>query len=282
MRVSGRGLRSRTAVAVSAAVVGGAMLASGAALANHDAETLHGCYNNRTGALRVVLDGSQCERSESPIEWSREGPAGPAGPAGPQGPVGETGPAGPQGPAGADGATGPDGPAGPQGETGPPGPAGPQGEPGPTGATGPQGETGPQGPAGISVGSFGRCQILSMAGNTATCSTVIEVPTAGTLLLAANAQVNRFSSSTTEQCGSVRHVLRLNDNVAASSMDWQSVGIGEEVTVASVGGVGVGAGTHTISFDVEPNAVKPGCSSLAGLGFFAGDVTATFIGGSSS
>ena len=273
MRVSGRGLRSRTAVAVSTAVVGGALLASGAALANHDAETLHGCYHNRTGALRVVLDGSQCDRSESPIEWSREGPAGPAGP---------------QGPAGADGATGPQGPAGPQGEpgptgaTGPQGPAGPQGEPGPTGATGPQGETGPQGPPGISVGSFGRCQILSMTGNTATCSTVIEVPTAGTLLLAANAQVNRFPGSTAEHCGSVRHVLRLNNNVAASSMDWQSVGIGEEVTVASVGGVGVEAGTHTISFDVEPNTAKPGCSSTAGLGFFAGDVTATFIGGSSS
>lgn len=271
MRVSGGGLRSRTAVAVSTAVVAGAMLASGAALANHDAQTLHGCYNNRTGALRVVLDGAQCDdRSESPIEWSREGPAGPAGPAGPQGPVGETGPAGPQGPAGADGVAGPQGPAGPQGE------------PGPTGATGPQGETGPQGPPGISVGSFGRCQIMSMTGNTATCSTVIEVPTAGTLLLAANAQVNRFSSSTPEQCGSVRHVLRLNDNVAASSMDWQSVGIGEEVTVASVGGVGVGTGTHTISFDVEPNTAKPGCSSTAGLGFFAGDVTATFIGGSTS
>lgn len=150
------------------------------------------------------------------------------------------------------------------------------------GPAGPQGPPGPQGPAGISVGSFARCPILSVVGTTASCSAVIEVPTAGTLLLAANAQVNRFSSSAPEQCGSVRHDLRLNNSVAASSMDWQSLGIGEEVTITSVGGISVEAGTHTISYVVEPNTAKPGCGTSAGLGYFAGDVTATFVAGPSS
>src|SRR5260221_11035491 len=119
------------------------------------AEPINACYNNRNGALRRVIEATQCANGESFVSWNSEGPAGPAGTMGPAGPAGATGPMGPAGPAGAAGpmrpagpagATGPMGPAGPAGATGPMGPVGPAGA---TGATGPQGPAGPQGPQGI-------------------------------------------------------------------------------------------------------------------------------------
>jgi len=56
--------------------------------------------------MRLIGNGEQCRRTETPLSWNIQGPVGP------------------------------------QGEEGPAGPAGPQGEPGPQG---PQGEQGPQG-----------------------------------------------------------------------------------------------------------------------------------------
>ena len=78
--------------------------------------TINGCYEKRTGALRVIdADaGAKCTSFETPISWNQQGPKGPSGPAGPGGP------------AGADGAPGPTGPAGPQGATGPQGRPAPQ------------------------------------------------------------------------------------------------------------------------------------------------------------
>ena len=128
--------------------------------------TIHGCYNNSTGVLRVVSDSSQCVTSgsrllrETPISWNQEGAPGIPGEPGPQGEPGEDGAdggPGPQGEQGLPGAPGPqgepgqdgaDGGPGPQGEQGLPGEPGPQGETGPQGEAGPQGEPGPQGPPG--------------------------------------------------------------------------------------------------------------------------------------
>ena len=238
-------LRSRAAAAVTAAALTGGVFATTSAMASHDADTVHGCYHNRTGALRVVDAASACHaNSESPIEWNRQGQPGLQGPAGP---AGDTGPAGPAGDTG---------PAGPAGETGP---------------------AGPQGPPGLTAGSVAHCTILNMTGDTGTCDLVIDVPAAGTLILAGNAQVSRFPSSTPSDCGSVRHALRVDGTGFASHFNWQSVGIGEEVTVAAVGGMPVPAGPHTVSLVVEPNTVRPGCASGAHLAYFSGHVTATFV-----
>jgi hypothetical protein len=60
---------------------------------------IHGCYENTTGALRVIDSdqGGVCRGGETALNWNQTGPAGPGGPAGPTGPAG---PAGPQGAAG--------------------------------------------------------------------------------------------------------------------------------------------------------------------------------------
>lgn len=113
-----------------------AMAFTGAALALHDATTIHACADNKDGQLRLVVDPGACERKETPVEWDVQGPIGPVGPAGPAGPQGAQGPAGPQGetgPEGPQGAPGPEGPQGPAGPEGPVGPAGPQGPAGPEG-----------------------------------------------------------------------------------------------------------------------------------------------------
>ncbi len=99
--------------------------------------TIHACYANKSGALRVIDSAeASCAAKETALEWGfsgQAGPAGPEGPAGAQGPQGPAGPPGPAGPAGSEGPQGPAGPAGAQGPVGPPGAAGPQGPPGPAG-----------------------------------------------------------------------------------------------------------------------------------------------------
>jgi hypothetical protein len=55
----------------------------------------HGCYKQATGALRVVVDASQCLPTETAIQWNQQGQQGPPGAQGPQGPAGPAGPAGP-------------------------------------------------------------------------------------------------------------------------------------------------------------------------------------------
>jgi hypothetical protein len=96
-------------------------LAAGAAIAVHDANTIHACTSRRDGALRLVNDPSDCRQIETAVEWNIEGPQGP------QGPQGVPGPAGPQGPPGVEGPPGPEGPPGSPGPEGPPGPPGPGG-----------------------------------------------------------------------------------------------------------------------------------------------------------
>lgn len=154
--------RSAIVAALTLALVGGVSYAA----TRRANSSYHGCYNKKTGLLRLVTHAApHCTRGESAIVWNQTGPQGPQGsqgPQGPQGPAGATtaglsnsggapGPQGPQGPAGSQGPQGPAGPAGATGPSGPQGaqgPAGPKGDTGAAGATGPQGSSGPQGPQG--------------------------------------------------------------------------------------------------------------------------------------
>lgn len=82
-------------------------------------QATNACYNNATGALRLLVSGSSCDKSsETSISLNIVGVQGPQGPKGPQGPTGDKGPQGQQGPTGL---TGPTGPAGPRGVQGPAG-----------------------------------------------------------------------------------------------------------------------------------------------------------------
>lgn len=55
-----------------------------------DDGVIHGCYENTTGALRVIDSdqGGVCRGGETALDWNQTGPAGPAGPPGPQGAAG--------------------------------------------------------------------------------------------------------------------------------------------------------------------------------------------------
>jgi hypothetical protein len=81
-----------TAVALLGGVAVGQVPSSG--------ELIEGCFEKRTGALRVVADASACRRNEQPLTWSRQGRDGLLGATGPRGPAGPMGPAGPAGDAG--------------------------------------------------------------------------------------------------------------------------------------------------------------------------------------
>lgn len=109
------------------ALVAFALAAGGVAYATIPGSngTINGCYEKRTGALRVIdADaGAKCTSFETPISWNQQGQKGPTGPAGPAGADGAPGPTG------ATGAQGPTGEQGPKGDTGP---AGPTGLPGPS------------------------------------------------------------------------------------------------------------------------------------------------------
>jgi len=131
-----------------------------------------GCYQQLSGALRLVPGWKHCRAGEERVTWNHQGQpglAGPQGDTGARGPTGERGSPGSNGPQGPQGTAGTQGPAGAQGNVGPIGPAGsdgvdgapgPQGAPGADGidgvdgapgapgAMGMQGPVGPQGPAG--------------------------------------------------------------------------------------------------------------------------------------
>jgi hypothetical protein len=167
----------------------GAVLAGGVAWATIPGSdsTIHGCYKQTSGDLRVVDKAGDCKNNEIAISWSDHGTAGATGPVGPSGPPGAQGATGATGPAGANGTNGTNGAVGAKGDpclssdpacVGPRGPTGPagadgtngtngidglngapgkQGDPclpeirgcqGPTGETGPKGDTGDPGTNG--------------------------------------------------------------------------------------------------------------------------------------
>lgn len=98
----------RRVVRVAAVAAVAALTLTGIARAGviDDNGTIHGCYNARSGLLRVNDPAdTTCRSGEMPIEWAQRGPAGPQGlqgEPGPQGPQGEPGPPGPEGPAASD------------------------------------------------------------------------------------------------------------------------------------------------------------------------------------
>jgi hypothetical protein len=79
-------------IAAMAVITGGIALA---AIPNGNG-TISGCYDNRSGMLRVIdaEAGAVCRTSETALTWSQTGPQGPQGlpgPSGPPGPPGEDG-----------------------------------------------------------------------------------------------------------------------------------------------------------------------------------------------
>jgi hypothetical protein len=79
--------RAITALALGAIIV----LGGGAVLASHDANTIHACSHDATGALRQVEDAEECRQNETAVEWNIEGPQGPQGEPGQDGQDGVSG-----------------------------------------------------------------------------------------------------------------------------------------------------------------------------------------------
>ena len=92
-------------------VVGLILATAGAVTAQSSSQVISGCYENKSGLLKVItMSSSSCDpKSETAISWNQVGPQGPPGEQGPQGPQGEkgdVGPMGPQGPPGPSGVSG--------------------------------------------------------------------------------------------------------------------------------------------------------------------------------
>lgn len=118
-------MRATRRIALSMALAGALVGVGGsvavAAFSGVDAEgRIHGCFEQTTGALRIVEEPT-CLPGETVLTWNQQGV---------QGQTGATGAQGPAGPAGPEGAPGPAGPEGAAGATGAAGAQGPQGEPG--------------------------------------------------------------------------------------------------------------------------------------------------------
>ena len=116
------------------------VVVAGTVASAHDSDdgTIHGCYEKKSGRVRIA-DDRRCSDDEWKVSWNERGRRGETGP---------KGSAGPAGPPGVKGEPGPKGDRGPAGPLGPPGPAGPTGSPGPSGEPGEQGVVGPDGPPG--------------------------------------------------------------------------------------------------------------------------------------
>jgi hypothetical protein len=141
------------ALAVGAGVAYATIPASGSGVIN-------GCYEKRTGLLRVIdaQAGKTCTQWETPISWNQGGPEGPPGDKGPmgdKGPQGDPGVAGDKGPTGDKGLTGDQGPVGDKGPQGDPGNKGPLGDKGPTGDKGPRGDQGLPNPNAVNSDLLG-------------------------------------------------------------------------------------------------------------------------------
>lgn len=103
--------RKRLAAAAAAALAGATVAAAAYATIPGSSGAINGCYEKRTGIVRVIdaEAGKSCLSFETPISWNQRGEKG------------DPGPQGPAGVAGADGAPGPQGLKGEAGEPGPPG-----------------------------------------------------------------------------------------------------------------------------------------------------------------
>src|SRR5580765_5400712 len=69
-------------------------------LVGADGGIIAACVNRHSGELKIVSDGTRCQKGHELLRWNQAGSVGPVGPAGPQGRQGPPGPSGPQGPVG--------------------------------------------------------------------------------------------------------------------------------------------------------------------------------------
>jgi hypothetical protein len=67
---------------------------------------IHGCYQKRTGILRVIGAGKRCSKDEKPISWNQQGPRGRDGSNGTNGTNGSNGTPGTPGTNGTNGTNG--------------------------------------------------------------------------------------------------------------------------------------------------------------------------------
>jgi hypothetical protein len=126
--MNGNGSPTRRRIGLKAFATGAALILAGGSGTTWAVDTIasivgsdgviHGCYVQKTGALRVVSETSSCAKGELALDWDQHGQVGPTGPTGPAGPTGGPGPTGPQGPQGPEGPQGPTGPAGAKGDPG--------------------------------------------------------------------------------------------------------------------------------------------------------------------
>jgi hypothetical protein len=89
----GESMRSRDGI-IAALTVATAAFGLGVYTSAHGGDTsrVHGCVDNRTGALRIVGATQNCTASkETALDWSITGPTGPQGIQGPEGPQGPAG-----------------------------------------------------------------------------------------------------------------------------------------------------------------------------------------------
>ncbi len=76
-----RFLRSHIAIAVMSSVAtvvlaGAVMTITHTGFAQDGEETIYGCVQTHSGDLRIVDDPADCRRTETAIDWNREGPVG--------------------------------------------------------------------------------------------------------------------------------------------------------------------------------------------------------------
>jgi collagen triple helix repeat protein len=235
------------------AVIAFAITAGGVAYATIPGSngTINGCYEKRTGILRVIdtNTGAKCTSYETPINWNQQGQKGPTGPAGAQGLKGDAGAPGDRGPTGAAGVQGENGAAGPQGAMGATGAAGPQGPTGAAGLRGAVGPTGPQGATGDPGPTYAAGSGLALSGN------VFSIPSGA--------------------IAGGRFGLVADESLTGEDIAPNAVGASELALSSVVGGFGgdVADGSLT-GDDIAPNAV--GASELAPssvVGGFGGDVS---------
>lgn len=97
MRFSQRVLAAAGAIAL---VAGSAVMtapADASTTTQAPTKTYRACAHKDTGAIRLVVKGRKCKRTEIRLSWNVQGPSGMQGPVGPQGPPGPVGATGPQG-----------------------------------------------------------------------------------------------------------------------------------------------------------------------------------------
>src|SRR5205085_2192216 len=74
-----------------AAALGGAALASTGGVDQLNVPVIKACVKERSGLVRILLDGGSCRKHERTVTWGSGGGRGATGPTGPSGPAGPAG-----------------------------------------------------------------------------------------------------------------------------------------------------------------------------------------------